>query len=237
MVRAVLNGTKTQTRRVVKPSPSQYFLPDGPARNYSRTLVDVKTGEQYPDPVVRFGVSDENEDYPCPYGQPGDRLWVRETWASFGSSRSITPTVQLSCQIRYHADNACQWRAVQDGARGVFHHASYQLRPSIHMPRWACRIELEITEVRVERLNAITEEDAIAEGIEQRESCAWKNYRFKTVHPKRGKAINDEENRIAGYVDPRQSYRSLWEAITGVDSWALNPWVWVVTFKKVEASK
>ena len=105
---------------------------------------------------------------------------------------------------------------------------------------WRClsRITLEITDVRGERLNAIDKTDAIAEGIERIQVGpheAWKNYRFKTEHPRRGVTITDQEHRVLGYESPIASYQSLWESINGAGSWALNPWVWVVSFQRVPA--
>jgi len=138
-----------------------------------------------------------------------------------GRSRGI----EYAAGGKTESDSA-EWAAMFSKATGKW-------RPSIFMPRWASRLELEITEVRVERLNAITEADAIAEGIEQRESCAWNNYLFQTAHPKRGEKITDEQHRIRGYVDPRESYRSLWESINGPGSWALNPYVWALTFRRI----
>ena len=207
MVRALLAGTKTQTRSKITPGPSQSFLPDGPPRNYSRTLIDVKTGEQYPDPVIRFGVSDENEDYPCPYGCPGDRLWVKETHRFDGLDPKIAIANRDVESVQFFADEAA---------------ADVTWRPSIFMPRWASRLQLEITEVRCERLQAITEADAKAEGVTP--------------------ASEDHTAAAVAYIfgakefqAHKSAYATLWEEINGAGSWALNPWVWVITFRRVEA--
>ena len=207
MVRAILEGRKTQTRRIMKPQPTDAFLPE--VGEYQRTLVDRKDGEQFPDPVVRFGASDEAEDYPCPYGQPGDRLWVRETWAPRGVNPVYRPDGKFGAAV-------IEYRA--DGTRATWNHDPIQRikddwRPSIFLPRWASRITLEVTAVRVERLQDISENDAKAEGVENANS-------FVGIG-----ADDDAANRYA--------YRELWESINGAGSWAENPWVWVIEFRRV----
>lgn len=165
MIRAILNGSKTQTRRIIKPQP----LP-GEIGTLGRGV-----------PFIRG----EKNSILCPYGQPGDRLWVRETHAIEGSI------------VRYHAtDNVNELR---------------RKRPSIHMPRWASRLTLEITRVRVERLQACNEVDAIAEGA-----------------PWAACGSPQEGSRKAGFA-------ALWESINGPGSWDANPWVWVVEFKRVQS--
>lgn len=206
MVRALLAETKTQTRRSVSPQPSQSFIPDGPTRNYSRTLVDLKTGEQYPDPVVRFGVTDENEDYPCKFGRPGDRLWVKECFSSHGA---------------FGAHGLITYRA--DIADGKEPHGLHW-RPSIFMPRTASRLLLEITAVRVERLNVITEADAKAEGVEP----------MQENHTAAAVASIFGAKEFAAH---KSAYATLWEQINGRGSWALNPWVWVIEFRRVAPAR
>lgn len=204
MVRALLANTKTQTRRIMKPQPSQSFLPDAAPCNYSRVLIDRKTGEQYPDPLVRFGVSDENEDYPCKFGRPGDRLYVKETFAPCSERENHA---HAKAGYTYRAD----WLFEDEQSARDFH-----WKPSIFCTRAASRITLEITDVRAERLNAISEEDARAEG---------------------GPAILgyiDEQKRKHGWMSYREWYQSLWESINGPGSWEANPWVWVVSFRRVE---
>ena len=198
MVRALLSGTKTQTRRAFNPQPSQSFLPDGPARNYSRTCIDVKTGEHYPAPIVRFGVSDENEDYPCKFGRVGDRLWVKECFSAHGALGSHG-------RVTYRAD-------IADGKEPHGLH----WRPSIFMPRAASRITLEITDVRAERLNSISDEDAKAEGVN----------------------VHVDSVLAAAHAGPpetpaRMEYWHLWETINGRGSWEANPYVWVISFRRV----
>ena len=198
MVRALLDGRKTQTRRVVK-SATGYF-------NVNSTM----DGQ-----VCGLEVIDENEGYVkqllCPYGQPGDQLWVRETlfWSTCDDDWC------------YQADNCQLWTARQDDAytANILKHEKKAI-PSIHMPREASRLLLEITAVRCERLQDINEEDAVAEGVNLVEDdIFYEDYR-------------DKNRMVAG---AQMSYMTLWESINGPGSWELNPWVWVVTFQRVEA--
>lgn len=175
MVRALLAGTKTQTRRVVK----------GEAL---RWLVDDK---------FTPGFVADSENRLCPYGQPGDRLWVRETWAAPHSDDGRPPRSIQCDQVSIHY-------AATEVRGGLL------WRPSIHMPRWTSRITLEVTGVRVERLQDISDADALAEGVDRTNTS------------------------IVGYAKKR--YQQLWESINGPDSWVLNPWVWVVEFKQTEGS-
>jgi hypothetical protein len=223
MVRALLAGTKTQTRRLVKPQP-----PFG-CRYLINGANNAALCQSLDNPAVWVPPTPSSVDHrlPCPYGRPGDRLWVKETWRTVRSLDHVKPTaLAAGAPIQYDADLWQPGFGLIDPGK---------TRVSLHLCRHLSRIDLEIAEIRVERLQSISEADAISEGIEQRESSAWKNYLFETAHPKRGKAITDEQHRIMGYVDPRESYRSLWEKINGAGSWALNPWVWVVSFKRVEA--
>lgn len=146
MVKAILDGRKTQTRRIMKPQPSDGFMPE--VGRYHPTLIDRRTGEMFPGPE-RFGASDGNEDYPCPYGQPGDKLWVRETFALTGDNAST---------IVHPEHGGAAWRATD-------HPKAFKWKPSIFMPRWASRITLEIEQVTVERLLDISPSDALREGV------------------------------------------------------------------------
>ncbi len=193
MVLALGAGTKTQTRRVLKPTPP-------PAA--------VSFGEYYhPDPRPHFWAFDGDAlmDFavPCPYGQPGDRLWVREAWSTHAFMDATPPRDLRTISIHYWADGD-----IRTGKR----------RPGMFMPRRYSRILLEVTEVRVERLQDISEADAIAEGIEKTGHGFWSLY---------GTAGVD------GTYSARSSYRALWGSINGADSWDANPWVWAVSFKRV----
>lgn len=204
MVRALLDGRKTQTRRAVKishrtPGLAACLMPTDPAR-------------------VRPDLAAEL----CPYGHPGDRLWVRESgWErSERTAKMMREGADTWPRFAYAADD---W---SDQDRADFKAWGFKARPSIHMPRWASRITLEITGVRVERLQEIIDADAEAEGIE-RTVCGdgWRRYA-------------DQASELVGIPPcetPRESYRSLWESINGLSSWHPNPWVWVVEFRRVTA--
>jgi hypothetical protein len=190
MVRAILAGNKTQTRRIVKPQPdTECEGVEIVCEHYNPTKTDRK-GEEYPGPEV-FGFADENSGWVCPYGAPGDRLWVRETfWCG------LKPEIHERAAVAYRADY-------------FPFDVTYKWKPSIYMPRWASRITLEVAAVRVERLQDISESDAMAEGI------------YSTVE-------TDSD-----HVAPTECYKKLWESINGPGSWDANPWVWVVEFKRL----
>lgn len=194
MVRALLNCTKSQTRRIVKPSHIKFFEP-----SMNAAL------ERSPTLATAF----------CPYGQPGDRLWVREAFGigyddGNGGLSAIPWTgsdPQRDGTVVYRAD----FNEEPDEPRRPW-------KPSIHMPRWASRILLEITAVRVERLADISKDDAMAEGI--------------VLQPDGGFGLADSTHY--NFSDPTDSYCSLWESINGAGSWYANPWVWVVEFKRLK---
>ena len=174
MVRAILAGQKTQTRRIIKPSPPR--------------VMEAPQGHEF---------SVAGHDHRCPYGQPGDRLWVKETHIRRGDSAI--------------------YRADLDGVEAAGMGAMYGgWKPSIFCKRIHSRLTLEITAVRVERLQDISMADAVAEGVEPTEGRLWKSYTSSMA-----------------FSHPASSYASLWESINGPGSWAKNPWVWVVEFKEV----
>lgn len=140
--------------------------------------------------------------HPCPFGAVGDRIWVRETWARYNID-------QNSHDIAYRATTPADWP--EEG----------RWRPSIHMPRWASRILLEITDVRVERLNAISEKDAAAEGVPPAGSLL-PDYPGTFLTPK------------GDFATAKVAFQRLWESIYGEESWQANGWVWVISFKRVE---
>ena len=210
MVRAILAGTKAQTRRVVKPQPETqhdgepYWHVGGYRAWPHRSTVDP----------LRMG----GNILPCPYGEPGDRLWVRETWVRASKLPGQGPVVYLADGERG------AWVGDGEGGRLWVHHGwtvgvtkhsrdgrwtgpPNRWTPSIFMPRWASRLTLEVTSVRVERLHDITDADATAEGV---------NGPFDEL------------------FTPRFRFEKLWESINGEESWDSNPWVWVVGFKRVE---
>ncbi|MEH8438727.1 hypothetical protein RAG84_13320 [Klebsiella pneumoniae] len=219
MVRAILAGRKTQTRRIMKVQPSEAFTPmnmaletDYKARWYTPGVVD-KDGYLQPASKEVFGVSNENEGYSCPFGAVGDRIWVRET---FTGHYLDDDQIQDIKDGRDKASSLCEYRAdYPDG-----YQAADGWTPSIHMPRWASRILLEITDVRVERLNAISQEDAQAEGMEL---TGW---RPTYSDPDSGGEV----------MTPYDNFAELWSSIYGEGSWKANGWVWVISFKRVEGS-
>jgi len=234
MVRAILDGRKTQTRRVVSNQP--------PANTYKVMPYN------HPDPRQHFyawvdtnppGPACEVSDWcqPCPYGQSGDRLWVRESWCvgkphDERAPRDILPHAlarDTGVTVLYQAGG---WRSLGPAGRDEPVYSDDEPmpdwagkgRPSIHMPRALSRIALEITGVRVERLNDCSSEDAIAEGISP----------YKHGWERRHPDPNDISHSGAT-ADPRLAYKGLWESINGTGSWDTNPWVWVVEFRRVEA--
>lgn len=205
MVRALLDGRKTQTRRIFKINPLYDFPsaihPDGSGNGFVCWWGDnVPPAEK----TVRFYPGDDG--IKCPYGKPGDRLWVRETWAK----NEVLPIEDREQgDFIYRADlndrGVSKWSATW--------------KPSIHMPRLASRIALDITGIRVERLQDISEEDCLEEGVE--------------LTPFWGEAERGEP--ATGYPAEKYAFRALWESINGPGSWDLNTWVWVVEFRRVNA--
>ena len=204
MVRALLAGAKTQTRRFVKLVGADSV----------DERSDGSPDHVFPWPYVStWAYGDAGEPwYVCPYGVPGDRLWVRETWRLNWASGE-------GSEVEYRADNARHVWPV-NAKDSKFLDGGEKWKPSIFLQRQFSRITLEVTSVRVERLNDISEEDAKAEGVEQR-GHRWRNYE-----------IDRESSGInSTFRTARDSYESLWESINGPDSWAANRWVWVVGFK------
>lgn len=204
MVRAILEGRKTQTRRLVKGIPSD-----------EQSTVDLipHCGPHPCDPCLTGVWMDERTVdgehgpalYRCPYGVVGDRLWVRETWKATGLAAFEKPRNTKHCgRFAYAADPEQLGRD-----------ALIRWRPSIHMPRWASRITLTITGVRVQRLQDITEEDAKSEGIERSKGGQWLDYE------------SDGKGCVYSAVN---GFHSLWGHINGPDTWDRNPWVWALTF-------
>ena len=211
MVRALLAGTKTQTRRVVKMKSHQQIEQRDDGTNW---------------PWMYDGERDCDSWMACHYGQPGDRLWVKETWRTADTldARSPSAIAEKCMDAGYSKPWApLQWEA--DGQRnrewsgfgpgnGVVVGPG-KTRVSIHMPRWASRITLEITGVRVERLQEIDIADAQAEGVSDT-----------------GAFILDGEGNEQG--GPIAEYAVLWDQIHGDGSWESNPWAWVIEYKRVE---
>lgn len=227
MVRAILDGRKTQTRRIMKVQPSDGFHPthngydlDLNAHWYTPGVVD-KNGYLQPAKKDVFGVADENEGYTCPFGTVGDRIWVRETWAEAGAS---APDLKLY-RANYPAHVPTHYENVP---------AADEIRwtPSIHMPRWASRLTLEITGVRVERLDKISEEDAVAEGMQGvicRSCKGDPDYSTTQYDPDTLAAV--DEIQCQSCSSNRSKFFSLWDSIYGEGNHCMGDWVWVIEFK------
>lgn len=202
MVRAILDERKTQTRRVAKfPSWVEQFTdsvggwfeghgnhPVGPCEwsKCAHIHGDAPSPSMY--------------TLKCPYGQPGDRLWVREAWQAWTQFNHLPPRAMPKHTPNYLADGN-KWDA-------RYRHARF-------MPRWASRITLEITEVRVQRLQDISEEDCLAEGVSLlKTNC-------------------DGECGMTPCGISRQPYSTLWESINGIGSWERNDWIWAISFKRI----
>ncbi|UZW62715.1 hypothetical protein [Lysobacter enzymogenes] len=199
MVRAIQDGTKTQTRRLVKPQPFAQ-----PEHNDETGEFDVYAGDEL------------SGSMRCPYGQPDDRLWVREAFADLhgtGIEHRQPPDFALQ-RYAYAADT--RPGSASDEARKDY---GIRWKPSIHMPRAASRITLEVTGVRVERLQAISEADALAEGIQLLNG--WHTFNGG-LH----------QSRTA-----EESFSALWESLNGAGSWDANPRVWVISFRRVDAAE
>ena len=193
MVRAILEGRKSMTRRIVKPQPNVIHAIH-PDASITTNLI--------------FSKGDQRIH--CPYGVPGDRLWVRETW-------DFLPDGQNSANIFYWVDGDFQQR-IPPPEYNPFLYNNPRKRPSIHMPRWASRITLEIVSVRVERVKEISEEDADKEG-------------FGGDFPHR--IFPELFNPDCGHLSMQECFAALWESIHGPCSWEQNPWVWVIEFGRI----
>lgn len=208
MVNAILSGGKKQTRRVVK-------MKRNPVNGMKNIMPDITE---------------------CPYGVVGDHFWVREAWQAYK-------------QTNYEYDEWDEAQSTKDVVQGL-HTIVYRADeknhperwfPSIHMPRWASRIDLKITRVRVQRLQDISDPDAHDEGVEYHKTGDLYegdlSYHYKDYMCKGLEADDDGEKIIYNntfWDDPVSSFKSLWQAINGVESWDENPWVWVIDFERIK---
>ncbi|HIF0960481.1 TPA: hypothetical protein ACXYR6_005471 [Klebsiella pneumoniae] len=232
MVRAILDGRKTQTRRPIKWKQTRFT-----------EIGEREDGSKWP-------WSEDAEHacdfwHPCPFGAVGDRIWVREAYRFPASLDDVSPTGvgEMAVATGYRKPWAPTFYeftgTFSDGWKGFETPPKVsdagKLRPSIHMPRWASRILLEITDVRVERLNAISEEDAQREGVHTE---VWDQTVVASNYAARDEFFQFWSEGMPHYVEMNQlyrsSFRSLWEFIYGAENWLANPWVWVIEFKRVE---
>ncbi len=212
MVLAILEGRKTQTRRVINPQPCEWAERFEPAPFKGYGIEGGGWIQMTKDEYKQLGMAH------CRYGKPGDRLWVRETW----KCEELSPSGEDG--VRFRADNAFvmieNTREASD--RWCDARREYgKWRPSIFMPRWASRIDLKVLNVRVERVQKITRDDAKAEGV----SPVW------SYDGKKDPSYF-ERSVLNPYV---ANYSVLWDEINGKRGfgWDVNPWVWVVEFKVV----
>lgn len=198
MIRALLDGRKTQTRRIIANVSADNCIP---LQKQTKTKDGIYTHVM---DAPQYGL--------CPFGQVGDRLWVRETWQGPLVDEEHFEDYRANAD-KFQTPEFCEY-AADGGARPEFcdldDNVRQGWRPSIHMPRWASRILLEIIAVRVERLNDISEKDAKAEGAPT-ELCLIGEKHFL-------------------------GFRTLWKSIYGEESWNANPWVWVIEFRRVGGS-
>ncbi|MCQ0496704.1 hypothetical protein [Klebsiella pneumoniae] len=202
MVRAILDGRKTQTRRIIKDCTV------GRDQISKFIQIEKKFIGCYPEDVP------ELIRECCPYGVPGDRIWVREAFRVHSRATDVATLVYKASERNSWTEQThrvpvavCNKPATPE-----------KWTPSLHMPRWASRILLEITDVRVERLNAISQEDAQAEGMEL---TGW---RPTYSDPDSGGEV----------MTPYDNFAELWSSIYGEGSWKADPWVWVIEFKRVK---
>lgn len=215
MVRAILDGRKSQTRRIVKKQISDIHKFQGWI---------IGSTDKKRDGCASWGIGEGALIYDlvvarCPYGKPGDRLWVRETWQGPLFYDEIPEDWNSD---KYKTPEYCYYKASGDSCDFTDSDDNFVERwsPSIHMPRWASRILLEVTNVRVERLHDISEEDAKAEG--------------SYVCDYFGRRLLDQSSNQGCY---KWGYRSIWESLNGSGSWHLNPFVWVVEFRTLEIAR
>lgn len=207
MVRAILDGSKTQTRRIMR------VQPDSPNFGLLRIVESTArsdVGKYHWSESNACGNHTRSKLFTCPFGAIGDRLWVREAWAEAGGN---APELQL-----YRASFPDH---VPSGYENLKDAEEIRWTPSIHMPRWASRITLEMTDVHVERLSEISEADAAAEGV-----------------PPAGDLLPDYPGAYltpkGDFATAKVAFQRLWESIYGEDSWQANPWVWVIEFRRIE---
>ena len=236
MVKAILTGRKTQTRRVIKVQPSRpdfdrlHTLMSSTASSDRRNIGKHAWGNSTGDAPENDG-----EYFSAPYGQAGDRLWVRETFDVVRYKASWSPSNGNVCDDEIPASAVCVFadkatksveletiRAEEQARRML----AKRCTPSIHMPRWASRITLEITDVRVERVQDISDASALAEGVLELSNCMPPNY---DTNAKQYYAA-----RTVGFESPRKAFAHLWDSICSEKyPWESNPWVWVYEFRRI----
>jgi len=197
-VRAIFGGRKSQTRRIVNIRPGDHF-------NTNKIEVGMVSGDK----GEYYGFTSEEYDYKCPYGVPGDRLWVRESWCVHARYDGLRPKVLP--EIKYLQNAVTHMADVYKAEKSLW---MGKTRPSIFMPRKYSRLTLEITNIRVERVQDISTHDAYWEGVEDCDVFGHDDCFYGTV------------GRVC-------SFERLWDKMHGKKyPWSSNPWVWVIEFKK-----
>jgi len=236
MVNAILEDRKSQTRRAIKPQPPSM-------------IGTVETGLDSNNMSIHIMQGWHSGEWrsQCPFGDEGARLWVRETFCELRPGDEFNPRRPIGERWIDHKKrpqvNGIAYRADSDGAESerCRIELGYKWKPSIFLPRWASRLTLEITSVRVERVQSISTDDVWAEGVQVPVSADGRrllqvsgkfapcNYMAEGTIERGTLKLTNE----ADYV--RAHYAALWESINGLGSWAENPWVWVVSFKRIES--
>lgn len=234
MIRALLDGRKTQTRRILTPQPRPPVARWVAEDNWWMPKAVSDTIRQ------QFITTWPNATR-CPYGQPGDLLWVREAWQLHSRATDLAKVVYRASEAASHSEFH---ELIPVSLIGNMQPKPFQQgwRSSIHMPRWASRLTLELTAVRVERLQDISEADAVAEG------CFFTDYGQRCFHQGQGDIVTcpakaEHHQQKPGWMwgatkssdqclsSARSAYGNLWNSINGPNSWAANPWVWVLEFR------
>jgi hypothetical protein len=239
MVRAILEGRKTQTRRVVKPQPT--WGPSQFGGDYEGWNWTAPNGVRYTF-VESNGGHDASMRGHCPYGRTGDRLWVREAFRTKAYGAADEIELQYLASIDPGWSKARGWTAYTEYfACAKLRSAEWVNRPSIFLPRWASRITLEVTGVRVERLQEIADEDIRAEGIQVRRFEYW--WDDRGPRPGEIPSVGYGPEKLAlGVMEStesaalRRAFRQGWNALNAKRgfSWESNPFVWVVSFRRLD---
>lgn len=219
MVRALISGRKTQTRRIMKPQ-----LPDF----VTSILCYPSNKRDWWPPHPHTSEPWLKYERTCPYGRPGDLLWVRETWAEVGN---LDPGYLV-----YRATYPHCLPAELENVPADIRDAGERWRPSIHMPRWASRLTLRITDVRVHRLQEISENDALAEGLK---ALSKDGLLIKYGIPDCDGLPGEDDHGWHWqdwHPNSRTAFRRLWTLINGPGAWDANPWVWAISFDVIRAN-